>query len=145
MAEQCHCNTAVQVLKVLHHLCPGCLTNWFLYAEAYTGHSGWNNHCLLIPLISNSIGKNGFFYCKAVIWNSLPPVLFTFNILNLYIKGCMLVNLIVVPQSGKFLSGIISLLEIFKKIFLWFPSTHENILITNWNSQLFNCYCICLL
>ena len=33
-------HTAVQVFRVLHHLCPGYLRNWFVHAEAHTGHGG---------------------------------------------------------------------------------------------------------
>ena len=81
MAERRRFYTAVQVLRVLHHLCPGYLRNWFVYAEAHTGHGGQNKHNFF-PQINTSIGKNGFFYHGAVIWNSLLPVLFTVNVLS---------------------------------------------------------------
>ena len=76
LAKWYHFHTAVQDFRVLYHLCPGYLRNWFVYAEAHTGHSGRNKHCLFIPQINTSIGKNEFFYHRAVIWNSLFPVLF---------------------------------------------------------------------
>ena len=60
LAEQHRFHTAVQVFKVLHHLCLGYLRNWFVYAEAYTGHSGRNKHRLFIPQINTSIGKTSF-------------------------------------------------------------------------------------
>ena len=53
-----------------------------MYAEPYTGHSGQNKHHLFIPQINTLIGKNGFFYQGAVVWNSLLPVLFTVNVLS---------------------------------------------------------------
>ena len=59
-----------------------CWHNWFVYAEAHTGHGGRNKHRLFIPQINTSIGKNGFFYHGAVILNSLLPVLFTVNVLS---------------------------------------------------------------
>ena len=82
MAEQHHFHTAVQVFKVLYQLCPGYLKDCFVFAEAYTGHSGRNKCQLFIPPINTSVGKNGFFYRGAVIWNSLSPVLFTVNVLS---------------------------------------------------------------
>ena len=44
LAERRHFYTAVQAFKLLHYFSPGYLRNWFVYAEAYTGHSGWNKH-----------------------------------------------------------------------------------------------------
>ena len=82
LTEQCHFHTAVQVFRVLHHLCPEYLRNWFVYVKAHKGHGGRNKPCLFIPQINTSIGKNGFFYHGAVIWNSLFPVLFTVNVLS---------------------------------------------------------------
>ena len=55
---------------------------WFVFAEAYTAHSGRNKCRLFIPQINTFIGKNGFFYRGAVIWNSLSPALFTVNALS---------------------------------------------------------------
>ena len=69
----------MQVFKVLYQLCPGYLRDWFVFAEAYTGHSGRNKYRLFI---NTSIGKNSFFYRGAVIWNSLSPALFTVNALS---------------------------------------------------------------
>ena len=77
LTERRRFHTAVQVFKVLYQLCPGYLKDWFVFAEAYTGHSGRNKCRLFIPQINTSIGKNGFFYRGAVIWNSLSPVLFS--------------------------------------------------------------------
>ena len=58
------------------HGCPVC-------AEAHTGHGGRNKHRLFIPQTNTSIGKNGFFYHGAVIWNSLLfPGLFTVDDLS---------------------------------------------------------------
>ena len=82
LAKRRSFHTAVQAFGVLHHLCPGYLRNWFVYAEAHTGHGGQNKCHLFIPQINTSIGKNGFFYHGAVIWNSLFPVLFTVNVLS---------------------------------------------------------------
>ena len=82
LSERRRFHTAVQVFKVLYQLCPGYLNDWFVFAEAYTGHSGRNKFRLFIPQINTSIGKNGFFYRGAVIWNNLTPVLFTVNILS---------------------------------------------------------------
>ena len=62
LTEQCHFHTAVQVFRVLHHLCPEYLRNWFVYVKAHKGHGGRNKPCLFIPQINTSIGKNGFFY-----------------------------------------------------------------------------------
>ena len=73
---------AVQVFKILHQFCPRYLKDWFVSAEAYTGRSGRNKFRLFVPRINTSIGKNGFFYCGTVIWNSLSPVLFTVNVLS---------------------------------------------------------------
>ena len=56
LAERRRFHTAVQVFRVLHHLCPGYLRNWFVYAEAHTGHGGRNKHRLFIPQINISIG-----------------------------------------------------------------------------------------
>ena len=36
--ERCRFHTAVQVYKAFHDLCPQYLRNWFIYAEAHTGH-----------------------------------------------------------------------------------------------------------
>ena len=66
LAERCRFHTAVQVFKVLYQLCPWYSKDWFVFAEAYTGH-------LFVPQLNNSIGKNVFFYRGAVIWNSLVP------------------------------------------------------------------------
>ena len=82
LSERRRFHTAVQVFKVLYQLCPGYLNDWFVFAEAYTGHSGRNKFRLFIPQINTSIGKNGFFYRGAAIWNNLTPVLFTVNILS---------------------------------------------------------------
>ena len=63
-----------------------------MFAETYTGHSGRNTCQLFIPQINTSIGKNGFFYRGAVIWNSLSPVLFQlmfYLVLNLNLKDCI--------------------------------------------------------
>ena len=62
LAERHHFHTvhAVQVFILLHHLYPGYLRNWFVYAEAHTGHGGRNKHCLFVPQINTLIGKNGF-------------------------------------------------------------------------------------
>ena len=81
LAEQCRFHTAAQVFKVLHHLCLGYLRKWSVHAQAYTGHGGRNKHHLFIPQINTSIGKNGFFYHRAVIWNSLLPVLFIVSLI----------------------------------------------------------------
>ena len=61
LAERRRFHTAVQVFKVLYQLCPGYLRDWFVFAEAHTGHSGRNNCRLFIPQINTSIGKNDFF------------------------------------------------------------------------------------
>ena len=79
LAERRRFHTAVQVFKVLYQLCPRYLRDWFVFAEAYTGHSGQNKCRLFIPQINTSIG---FFYRGAVIWNSLSPALFTVNALS---------------------------------------------------------------
>ena len=42
LSERRRFHTAVQVFKVLYQLCPGYLNDWFVFAEAYTGHSGRN-------------------------------------------------------------------------------------------------------
>ena len=49
------------IFKALYQLCPGYPRDWFVFAEAYTGHSGRNKCHLFIPQINTSIGKNGFF------------------------------------------------------------------------------------
>ena len=54
LAERRRFHTAVQVFKVLYQLCPGYLRDWFVFAEAYTGHSGRdtvNVVCLFPKLI----------------------------------------------------------------------------------------------
>ena len=54
-------HTAVQVFKVLHLLCPRYLRDWFVFAETITGCQGRNKHCLHVPQIFSSIGKNSFY------------------------------------------------------------------------------------
>ena len=82
LTERRHFHIAVQVFKISHQFCPRYLKDWFVSAEAYTGRSGQNKFRLFVPRINTSIGKNGFFYCGTVIWNSLSPVLFTVNVLS---------------------------------------------------------------
>ena len=54
LAERCLFHTAVQVFKVLYQLCPGYLKDWFVLAEAYTGHSG-QNKCRLFVYQINTV------------------------------------------------------------------------------------------
>ena len=73
LAERRRFHTAVQVFKVLHHLFPRYLKDWFVSTEAYTGRTGRNKHQLYVLQIHSSIGKSSFYYCGVLIWNSLPP------------------------------------------------------------------------
>ena len=45
---------------------------------------------MFIPQVSTDIGKSGFLYRGAVIWNNLPSVLYGIKELNLPIRNCVL-------------------------------------------------------
>jgi len=64
LMERCRFHTVVQGFKVLYRLCPAYLRDWFVYAEAYRGCRGCNEHHLYIPQIQTTVGKMDFFIEK---------------------------------------------------------------------------------
>ena len=114
MAEQCHFHTAVQVFKVLHHLCPGYLRNWFVYAEAY---SGQNKHhfCLFLKLILRLVKMD--FSIMELLFETVYFLFYLqllfYLILNLYIKGCMLVNFLLLYTCIVFVVSCMFLVCLF--------------------------------
>ena len=66
LMERRRFHIAVQVLKVIHKLCPAYPRDWFVYTEVYMGWSGRKKNRLHIPQIHTTVGKKGFFYCGIV-------------------------------------------------------------------------------
>ena len=91
LAERHHFHSAVQVFKVLHHLCIGYLRNLFVYAEAYIRHSGQNKHHLLLILWLVKMDFSIMELWFGTVYFLSYLQLKSYVILNLYIKGCMLI------------------------------------------------------
>ena len=64
----------MQVFKVLHHLSPRYLKDWFVSTEAYTGRTGRNKHRLYVPQIRSSIGKSSFTIVEHLFGIACLPI-----------------------------------------------------------------------
>ena len=69
-------------LLLLQNSSPAYLRGTFKYSTTVTIHVGRNSHCLFVPKVRTTHGKNSLYYKGTQIWNSLNALLYTAAILG---------------------------------------------------------------
>jgi len=82
---------ALQVFKIVNNISPSYLHNTFSFAVNVSGRFGRNQHRLFVPRVRTNYGKRSLAYRGTVIWNRLPPALYSAKTVSAFKKlYCML-------------------------------------------------------
>jgi len=84
-------HTALQGFKIVNNISPSYLHNTFSFAVNISGRFGRNQHRLFVPRVKTNYGKRSLAYGGTVIWNRLPPALYSAKTVSAFKKlYCML-------------------------------------------------------